>query len=217
MTSCRSDTTPVVGFCWHLYLVRNGDSAVYVMTSLLSGQQPGWSWFDSEQDQRGFLFQTGSMARGSFSQRYSIWDVKLSAQLHLVLGLIISGDNLHADLCLHGVRRNNFNIYVVSLQAQILLLQKLKRYFIQLHKINHFPFALPKMINKSKPAFWHRVGSLVGVLFIRVLLVFKGSVPVAHKIRFKKPNVPGFTMSWKHDFSDNAYENLYLPSVGENL
>ena len=79
--------------------------------------------------------------------------MKLSAQLHIVLGLIISADNLHADLCRHGVRRNNFYIYVISLRTQILLLQKLKSDFIQLHKINHFPFAVPKMINKSKTAF----------------------------------------------------------------
>jgi hypothetical protein len=68
-----------------------------------------------------------------------------TGQFHLVLGLMISADNLYADLYLHGVRRNNFYIYVISLQAQIFLLQKLKRDFIQLHKIDHFPFALPNV------------------------------------------------------------------------
>jgi hypothetical protein len=196
MTSCRSDRTRVVRFCLRLYFVQNGDSVIGVTTSLSSGQQPGWSWFDSEQGQGGFLFQTGSGARGSFPPGCSGWDVELSAELHLVFGLIISGDNLYADLRLHGVSRNHFYIYVISMKAHILLLQKLKRDFIQLHKINHFPFALPKMFSKSKTGVWHRIGSLVGVLFIRVLLVIEGSVPVAHKILFKTPNVPGFTATF---------------------
>lgn len=208
--------TRIVRFCSYLYLVRNGNSVIGVMTSLLSGQQPGWSWFDSEQGQGGFLFQTGSETLGSFPRGCSGWDVKLRAQLHLVFGLIMSGDDLYANLLLHGIRRT-FYIYVISLQAHIFLFQKLKRDFIQLHKINHFPFALPKMFSKSKTGFWYRVGSLVGVPFIRVLLVFEGFVQVAHKSRFKKPNVPGFTTSWKHDVCDNAYENLYFPSQGENL
>jgi hypothetical protein len=76
-----------------------------------------------------------------------------TGQLHLVLGLIISLDNLYADLCLHGVRRNNFYICVISLQVQLLLLQKLKLDFIQLHKIDHFLFVIPKMFSKSKTGF----------------------------------------------------------------
>jgi hypothetical protein len=84
MTSNRSDRTRVVTSCLHLYLVRNEDSVVDVMTSLLSGQQPGRSWFDSEQGQGGFLFQTVSGARGYFPRGCGGWEVKLIAQLHLV-------------------------------------------------------------------------------------------------------------------------------------